>query len=71
MTTAGDMYRAGQIDAATKTRIVAAYETYRKAFGVAVYALKAANPGSSPDAVISDAVRAGMALLDLVNSLRK
>lgn len=71
MTTAGDMYRAKQIDEATKMKIIAAYETYRKAFDVAVFALKAATPGAPPDAVTSDAVRAAMALLDLVNSLKR
>lgn len=65
------MYRAGQIDGPTKAKILVAYAVYQKAFATAAFALKAANPGASPDAVISDAVRAGMALLDLVNSLKR
>ena len=70
MTTAGDMYRAGQIDNATKSKILDAYSVYQKAFQAATFALRASSSGATPDFIISDAVRAGMAIVELVTLLK-
>ena len=71
MNIAGDLYRQGKIDDATKAKIIAAYEKYQHAGATILWGCKLAKSDQEASALIQEAVAAAAELTTLITELRK